>query len=182
MNKYGGYNDLPACDKRVYNLWFQMLRRCYDTSQHGRDRGKAYADCVVCERWMRLSCFAKDIQKLKGYEEWRTKTGYCLDKDTINPGNKVYSKSNCCFIPYSENIRDIIKRKPGNMKKAQEANKVCYALFKDGEVLMFDSEKSACEYLGVVKCSVSSCYHKGYKCKGYKIAKMDGDSHEPSEN
>lgn len=133
MNKYGGYNDLPACDKRVYNLWFQMLRRCYDTSQHGRDRGKTYADCVVCERWMRLSCFAKDIQKLKGYEEWRTKTGYCLDKYTINP---------------------------------------------DGEVLMFDSEKAACEYLGVVKCSVSSCYHKGYKCKGYKIAKMEGESDE----
>ena len=26
MNKYGGINDMPNCDKRVYGLWFQMLR------------------------------------------------------------------------------------------------------------------------------------------------------------
>lgn len=44
----------------------------------------------------------------------------------------------------------------------------------DGITLMFNSEKDACCFLGVKECSVSSCYHKGYKCKGYRIAKMDG--------
>ena len=39
MNKYGCINDMPNCDKRVYNLWFQMLRRCYDTTQHEREKG-----------------------------------------------------------------------------------------------------------------------------------------------
>ena len=57
---------MPNCDKRVYGLWFQMLRRCYDTTQHEREKGKSYADCEVCDRWKMLSCFAKDIKKLEG--------------------------------------------------------------------------------------------------------------------
>lgn len=173
MNKYGGTNDLPACDKRVYNLWFQMLRRCYDMTQHERSRGRSYADCEVSDRWKLLSCFAKDIKTLEGYNDWLTKTGYCLDKDTKIPGSKVYSKATCRFIPTSENIRDISKRHPNITKNANEAHKVKYVLETDGVTLLFDSEKAACEFLGVKKCSVSSCYHKGYKCKGYKIAKMD---------
>ena len=38
-NKYGGVNDMPAGwlankeNKRVYVLWFDMLRRCYDEEQ-----------------------------------------------------------------------------------------------------------------------------------------------------
>ena len=50
MNKYGGINDMPNCDKRVYVLWYQMIRRCYDTTQHERKKGKSYADCEVCDR------------------------------------------------------------------------------------------------------------------------------------
>lgn len=178
MNKYGGINDFPSCDKRIYNLWFQMLRRCYDTTQHERSRGKSYADCKVCDRWKTLSCFAKDIKKLVGYNDWLTKTEYCLDKDINIPGNKVYCKEACQFIPASENIRDISKRHPNITKKAIEAHKVKYVLEANGETLLFDSEKSACEFLGVKRCSVSSCYHKGCKCKGYNISKMDGDMNE----
>ena len=42
-----------------------------------------------------------------------------------------------------------------------------YALIKNGERIEFNSEKDACEFLGVKKCSVASCFGKGYKCKGY---------------
>lgn len=176
MNKYGGINDMPTCDKRVYNLWFQMLRRCYDTTQHERPKGRAYADCTVCDRWKMLSCFAKDIQKLEGYNDWLTKIGYCLDKDTKVLGNKVYSKATCCFIPASENIREISKRNPNITKKANESNKVKYMLKAEGVTLLFDSEKEACEFLGVRQCSVASCYRRKRRCKGYNIARMDGES------
>lgn len=175
MNKYGGINDFPGCDKRVYGLWFQMLRRCYDKTQHERARGKTYSDCEVCERWKLLSCFAKDIKKLEGYNDWLTKSGYCLDKDTKVAGNKIYSKATCRFIPYTENIREIHRKNPQNIEKLHEAQKVKYILKAEGVTLIFDSEKAACEFLGVKKCSVASCYRKGYKCKGYTIkrAKMD---------
>lgn len=173
MNKYGGINDFPTCDKRTYGLWYQMLRRCYDKSQQERRRGRAYANCEVCDRWKHLSNFAKDIKKLVGYTNWVSQKGYCLDKDTKIPGNKVYSRSACLFIPYSENIRDISKRNPNVGEKAHEANKVKYVLERKGVTMIFDSEKDACNFLGVRQCSVSSCFRKGYRCKGYNIAKMD---------
>lgn len=43
-NKYGGVNDMPAGwtksknNKRVYSLWFDMLRRCYDEEQLQRTK------------------------------------------------------------------------------------------------------------------------------------------------
>lgn len=174
-NKYGGIADIKA-DKRVYNLWFQMLRRCYDKEQQERTQGRTYKDCYVCERWMKLSNFASDIKHIEGYDDWIEKHGFCLDKDTIIPGNKLYAPSTCCFIPYTENIREA-NRRTKSYRFANEANKVVYYLEKDGITLVFESEAAACRYLGVKKCSVSSCRIKGYKCKGYsvKCAKMDAE-------
>ena len=77
-NKYGGVCHVANPNKRVYNLWYGMLRRCYDKEQHKRSRGKSYSDCSVCERWMNYSNFAKDITLLSGYEDWLNKKGYCL--------------------------------------------------------------------------------------------------------
>lgn len=173
-NKYGGVCDVLNPDKRVYGLWYGMLRRCYDKEQQERNRGKSYVGCTVSDRWLDYSNFAKDIKTLFGYESWLNNKGYCLDKDTINPNNKEYSKDNCCFIPYTENIRDIHRRKPQNIERLHELNKVKYMLIKNDEILVFNSEKEACEYMGVVRCSISSCYRRGSKCKGYRIAKMDG--------
>lgn len=175
-NKYGGLCDVEKPNARVYSLWYGMLRRCYDKEQHKRNRGKSYVDCVVCQRWFYYSVFAEDIKTLSGYENWLNEKGYCLDKDTIVPNSKIYSPETCCFIHKTENVRDIHKRKPQNIERLHELRKVKYMLIKDAEVLIFNSEKEACEYMGVVKCSISSCYRRGRKCKGYRIAKMDGRS------
>ena len=177
-NKYGGYADCKV-DKRVYGLWYQMLRRCYDADQQKRTRGKSYSGCSVCESWMTLSNFAKDIVFLDGFEYWEGYHGYCLDKDSKIPGNKEYSPAACCFIPYTENIREANKRTQ-SIKAAQASNKTVYYLKKDGVTLVFDSESAACKYLGVKKCSVSSCRRRDRKCKGYTVscAKMDGGAEE----
>ena len=174
-NKYGGHADCKT-DKRVYNLWYSMLRRCYDIDQQKRARGKSYAECKVCERWMTLSNFAEDVQRLDGYEQWRDYHGYCLDKDTLVHGNKEYSPRTCRFIPYTENIREA-NRRTNSIKAAQESHKTVYYLKKDGVTLIFESEHAACKYLGVRNCSVSSCRRRGSKCKGYTVscAKMDGE-------
>ena len=72
-NKYGGINDMESGwtkvpeNKKVYMLWFDMLRRCYDDAQIKRDRGNSYKNCIVCDRWFYLSKFYEDIQKLNGY-------------------------------------------------------------------------------------------------------------------
>lgn len=123
-----------------------------------------------------MECFVDVMTKSNSKEIWLNKKGYCLDKDILKPNNKVYSRENCCFVPYTENICDIHRRKPQNIKRLHEMKKVKYMLIRDDDVLLFNSEKEACEYVGVVRCSVSSCYRRGSKCKGYQIAKMDGRS------
>ena len=173
LNKYGGYADCKV-PKRVYGLWYQMLRRCYDAEQQKRTQGKSYSDCEVCARWLTLSYFAEDISHLDGYQNWLNNRGYCLDKDTKIPGNKLYTPDACCFIPRTDNIREA-NRRTKSYRVANEANKTVYYLKRDGVTLVFESESAACKYLGVKKCSVSSCRRRGYKCKGYEIecAKID---------
>ena len=83
-----------------------------------------------------LSCFSKDIKTLEGYDDWLTNKGYCLDKDTKVPGNKVYSKATCRFIPKDENIRDVSRRHPNITKKANEANQTKYILKANGVTLL----------------------------------------------
>ena len=56
-----------------------------------------------------------------------------------------------------------------------------YELEKDGVVLSFKSEQEACDYLGVVKCSVASCYRRGHKCRGYTINRIGISTHHETK-
>ena len=176
VNKFGGINDYPNCNLKIYSLWYHMIRRCYDTSRHNEIRCKGYKDCEVSDEWMRLSNFARDIKEFPNYELWLNTRDYCLDKDTLVPGNKIYSKDTCCFITRTENIRDMNRRHP----QTEGTRKTQYILTKDGKSIHFNKEKDACEYIGVRQCSVSWAYKHGRKCKGYTITKSseDGNSYD----
>lgn len=176
MNKYGGTNDMPkgwaSKNKRVYQLWFDMLRRCYDEEQLSRSRGRSYANCVVCEEWKFLSAFAKDITKLAGYEQWVATEGMVLDKDILCGATKEYNKHNCCFVPSSVNIAVMNKQNPDNIYNAIECSKTKYLLEKDGVSLTFNSEKEACAFLSVKQCSVAGAWRDKGTCKGYKVTRI----------
>ena len=60
-------------------------------------------------------------------------------------------------------------------------NKFGGMLQRDGETMLFNSEKDACEYLGVVKCSVSSCFRKGSRCKGWRVTRIGNANMESEE-
>lgn len=169
-----GWTKTPE-NKKVYMLWFDMLRRCYDDAQIKRDRGSSYENCIVCDRWFYLSKFYEDIQKLNGYKEWTNNGKMSLDKDIFSKGAKIYSPETCCFVPMSINISEANARNLQNIKKLHERRKVKYVLSKSDERLVFNSEKEACEAMGVHKCSIASCYRRGYKCKGYEISKLENE-------
>lgn len=56
-----------------------------------------------------------------------------------------------------------------------------YRLRKDDEELVFLSEKAACEYLGVAKCTVASCYRRNTKCKGYVVERGEITTHNSTK-
>lgn len=56
-------------------------------------------------------------------------------------------------------------------------NTTIYRLKKEGQTLTFQSEQEACDFLGVAKCSVASCYRRNGKCKGWQIEKIGSSTH-----
>lgn len=78
-----------------YNLWRNMIQRCYDKSF--LQKHPTYIGCKVCDEWKYFSNFKKWFDKnyINGWE---------LDKDIKSFGkNKVYSPDNCCFVPHEIN-------------------------------------------------------------------------------
>ena len=118
---YGkGINDMEKGWKRKskenlrkYSLWHSMLCRCYDEKYH--KKYPTYKNCYVCERWLKLSNFLKDIEKLENYEEWLKHINdkrniYELDKDIKSNGNnKCYCSEQCIFATNKDNTLQAMK-------------------------------------------------------------------------
>ena len=175
MNKFHGINDTPhgwSADKtnrKIYDLWFRMLRRCYDEKSTHRSRGSSYIGCSVCDDWLYLSKFANDVVSLDGYETWLFGGNMVLDKDSIACGNREYKKDACCFIDKKESIREMNRRHPEFSDRLRESNKRAYRLTKGNEVRIFGSEIEACMALGVTQCTVACCRARGTRCRGYSV-------------
>lgn len=179
MNKYGGINDMPdkwtkenRLNKRIYMLWYGMLRRCYDYKAISRKRGASYANVVVCERWFYLRNFVADIQNLEGFTEWAESDSMSLDKDiNAQEVTKMYSPQTCKFVTRKENLQEMNKR-CNTVVKATEASKTKYVLFKGDEYHVFDTEKDACKFVGAKPCTVAGAWRDKSKCRGYNVIRI----------
>jgi hypothetical protein len=72
-----------------YRRWKEVLRRCYSSQYHINN--SSYVDCIICEEWKVFSNFKTWMMN----QDWKEKE---LDKDILNPGNKVYSPETCVFV------------------------------------------------------------------------------------
>jgi len=72
-----------------YRAWSNMLKRCYNHKYQKKQ--PTYIGCSVCDEWLKFSAFRKWMET----QDWKNKE---LDKDILNPGNKVYSPENCMFV------------------------------------------------------------------------------------
>lgn len=84
-------NKLNPSKSQAYRIWLNMIKRCYDNNI--QEKRPTYRGCSVCEEW---HCFAT-------FEEWYSNNAknedWCLDKDILIKGNKLYSPETCCFVP-----------------------------------------------------------------------------------
>lgn len=87
---------------RAYMKWHAMMERCYSDKLHARH--PCYKDCEVCEEWQNFQSFAA------WYYENCPDQSLDLDKDLIDPNNRVYSPEKCSFISPKQN-KSISKRK-----------------------------------------------------------------------
>lgn len=79
---------------KIYKMWAAMLYRCYT------DTYSAYSECHVSKRWHNFQNFCQDILKMPYHD----KEGFELDKDLKIPGNKIYGRRFCSFVPQQINL------------------------------------------------------------------------------
>lgn len=81
----------------IYNLWRNVLARCYDPNYH-REK-PTYVGCSVSGNFQNYSYFYEWAQQQIGFGQ----ENYHLDKDLILRGNRVYSEDTCVFLPWELN-------------------------------------------------------------------------------
>jgi len=82
-----------------YSYWDGMMRRCY--SERVQKIDKSYVGCSVAEEWHNFQNFAKWFNENFNRVEMNL---WCLDKDILVKGNRVYSPETCAFVPQNINV------------------------------------------------------------------------------
>ena len=101
-------NASKVGNEKEYNLWRNMLSRCYvKTDNHYDSYGGL--GISVCEEWQCFEKFSKDIPNIDGYDEKNYRDGnLVLDKDKkqfgVDKSKMVYSLDTCVFISNFENV------------------------------------------------------------------------------
>ena len=154
------------------------------TTEKYWDRYPCYTGTTVDDRWRILSNFVNDIKELEGYKDWCVSENHqmMLDKDTKVEGNKHYSKDTCRFITHDESNKDVAKRHPENIQKAQKAfqesasEPVQFKNIKTNETINFQSLKEACRTLKLnlrnAWMVLSEKYPGHHTIKGWSISKI----------
>lgn len=74
-----------------YQLWVNMLNRCYSEAPKKNKRSRSYFGCSVDHGWHRFSSFRLWMISQPWY-------GNEIDKDLMFPGNSIYGPDRCVFI------------------------------------------------------------------------------------
>lgn len=180
---YGvGINDMQTgwmreneLNGRIYDVWRHMLLR---TTAEFWVQHPTYIDTTVCDEWIYLSNFVADISLIPGYEFWLNNLNkmIMLDKDTRVSGNKCYSKELCCFISHADSNRDVHRRHPEVMQKANKTYSAKYSVtvkaieVNTGECLVFESRRAASRALNIAVSDIWMILSTDEKYSSHKSA------------
>lgn len=106
--------------QRTYNIWVNMLNRCYNQmDQHYKNYGAQ--GVRVADRWLMFENFLRDLPRIPGYYDFeKDPSKFALDKDykqqRLPKNMRIYSVDTCVFIDKYSNgrVRDIDNKTNGN--------------------------------------------------------------------
>lgn len=129
-----GINDLDVRDDTAYRRWRHAMVRCY--SKDYLSRFPTYIGCSVCEEWRYFSNFKK-------WFDTHYVDGWCLDKDILVKGNKIYSPQTCCFVPNE------INTSLNKCKNGRGSTDIIGVSYRRGKYIARLSEFGKCKQIGV---------------------------------
>jgi len=97
VNDWVGNISVGGKKIREYQLWQNMLERCFDEKL--KQRQPTYEGVSCSKDWLSMTKFIEDVSQMKGFGF----DGWALDKDILQKGSKLYSKTTCCFVPAEVN-------------------------------------------------------------------------------
>lgn len=78
-------------------LLFNLVKSRCDKSSKYIEKFRTYEDCVL--GFKSFQDFAEWCNTTPGYGQEFNGKRWCIDKDILFKGNKVYSEHTCCFVP-----------------------------------------------------------------------------------
>jgi hypothetical protein len=149
--------------RNLSKRWYNMMSRCHDES-HPRFDDYGGNGVTVDERWKDKEQFLDDARRLPGFDEGLLLDGKLhLDKDTLDPNNKVYSPDTCVFVSLEKN---------NSVKPKQMTPFIATA--PDGRIFDVLNQSSFAKEHGLTQGTISACL------KG-KIVKHRGWTFSPKE-
>lgn len=94
----------------IHDKWNKILCRGYSAKYHSKQ--PSYINCSVDKRWHNFQVFAEWYEMNFNSEIMQK---WCLDKDILIKGNKIYSSETCCFVPHE--INNLFVKKDANRGK-----------------------------------------------------------------
>ena len=85
---------------KEYLTWSNMLKRCYSDKE--REKNKTYIDVTVDPIWFYFVNFYDWVHNQDNYNAFQDED-YCIDKDILYRGNKLYSPEKCTLVPQRVN-------------------------------------------------------------------------------
>jgi len=97
VNDWAGNVNVGGKPIKEYYLWRGMLTRCF--SGEYKQNYPTYEGVTCSKEWLSMTTFIEDVSQMRGFGL----SGWALDKDILQKGNKLYSKDTCCFVPAEVN-------------------------------------------------------------------------------
>ena len=128
---------------KEYVAWKSMLNRCYYHKIIGKN--PTYKEVVCCNEWLLYEKFYEWLHSQSNFDRWINGEKWCLDKDILIKGSKVYSPETCCLVP--QNINNIFvknKSRRGNLPIGViKSNDKFGAMFNQEYLGTFDTPEQA---------------------------------------
>lgn len=87
--------------KKEYEAWMGVLERCFKNDD---EKHPTYKNATCCKEWLYYPNFYEWLHNQENFDKWYNGRRWCVDKDILVKGNKVYSPDTCCLVPDNINI------------------------------------------------------------------------------